>query len=152
MDYEEYERIVKESGLLDEDNLNRYRKVRRRIGAIVRATYKFNENERTLLYGKRHVVIYGCGVYSKHVVTCLDKNHISWDGFVISDNQEPKDKKDGKPVWRLCEYPYDFYDTVVVIGVGQNLEIVVKEPLEEKNIQNVVDSFWVHKEDLAGIE
>ncbi len=147
VEYEEYERIISESGLLEDENLTKYKNVRKRLGAIVRGTYVFNEKEKDLLKGKLHVVIYGCGVYSKSIINCLEKNEIEWDGFVVSDNQDVKEKKN-KPVWRLCDYPYSFEDSAVVIGVGQNLELVVKEALEEKKIHNVVECFWVHEEDL----
>ena len=141
VDIDEYLNEIDTSDLLSNRNKQRYRIDRERLAKIVRCQYNFSEEEEMILKGCEKIVIYGSGNSSEYVRSVLESKHYDISGYVISDDRISSSKD--KPVWRMCEYPFPYNETAVVIGVGQFYEHAVRRELNRYGVQHIVDSFWI---------
>ena len=139
--FEKYREEINNNNILSENNKVRFKDARERIGSIVRGNYFFSDEEKSILNSCSHICIYGCGEYSKYMRECIMYNGFRLDGYLISDDQEIPEASN---IHRLVDYPYDFEDTAVVIGVSQKFEIQIRHELDKYKIRNVIDSFWIH--------
>lgn len=89
----------------------------------------------------KHIVIMGAGEYSNYIKNTLDSHEISWVGYVISNEQKIMNKKE-KAIWHLNEYPYDWEDTLVVVGINQNFESDIMRSLTQAGCKNYITPLW----------
>lgn len=143
---DEYFSILDECDFIPEENRKQYEYGRNKVGAVVRGDYAFEGRDKRSLNKNGHIVIYGCGEYSKYVRNILDKNGYRWDGYVVSDSQSPPEFVDGMKVWKLSEYPYEISETTVVIGVGPDSESTIMKQLRKLGICDVVRPFAISED------
>lgn len=139
---DEYDIILRKSVPEGSDIVKKYEEQRNRVGAFIRGLYLFDESETKQINDSDHVVIFGCGKYSKYAEHVLKNNNVDFTGYVVSDGQENISEKSGKEVWQLCKYPYDFNKTVFVIGVSQAQELEIRRILKNYSVNKIIDTIW----------
>lgn len=91
----------------------------------VRAKYEITDfdsivQQEILSYckGKQNIFIYGAGSNGITISNNLKNNNIMIKGFIISDDQPKQNEKNGFPIFRLSDVPYEKEEICIVVSVG----------------------------------
>ena len=91
----------------------------------------------SVVEGYANVMIYGAGSDGIKVSNMLKKEGVKVEGFIISDDQPGQKEKNGLPIYRLSEVPFEKDATMVLVAVryarDQN---VIMENLRKKGWKN----------------
>lgn len=68
--------------------------------------------------GKKNVLIYGAGTNGIKASNILKQNSAAVRGFVVSDDQPGQKEKNGYPIYRLSEIPYEKDETGIIVSVA----------------------------------
>lgn len=102
-----------------------------------------SEEERKSLSEHKFVVIYGCGGNAPIIEKMLEDIEISYRGYVVSDSQQEIPKiRNGKPVWRLSQYPETYDKTVIVVSAGQKYEAEIRKSLGKYHGYALITPIW----------
>lgn len=116
---------------------------------MLRIIYAEKENGEMRKYHEfEHILIYGQGEFAKYLSIYYKKNDIEIDGYIISDNQNCRERFNEKPVWHLRDYPYEFKDTLVCVAINQRQEVQIRAALKQYDIKNICAPFWFDLEKL----
>ena len=83
---------------------------------------------------KKHVSIYGIGVYGRRVFECLKILQITIQSFVVTKKMaEMESKIDEIPVLGLAELPLDFFvDSEIIVAVDERNHQDIRRAIEER--------------------
>lgn len=114
-----------------------------RVSGNKNGEINLSEEEKQALSGHKFVVIYGCGNNAPIIEAMLDKLKISYEGYVISDNQsEIPEGINGKPVWHLSQYPKAYDKTIIVVSAGQKYEEEIRKCLSKYRGFGLITPLW----------
>lgn len=68
--------------------------------------------------GKENILIYGAGTDGVKTSNILKNNQILIKGFIVSDDQPRQEEKNGFPIYRLSEIPYEKDGMGIIVAVG----------------------------------
>ena len=68
--------------------------------------------------GKENILIYGAGTDGVKTSNILKNNQIYIKGFIVSDDQPRQEEKNGFPIYRLSEIPYEKQNIGIIVAVG----------------------------------
>lgn len=68
--------------------------------------------------GKENILVYGAGTNGIKASNILRNNQILIKGFIVSDDQPKQDAKNGFPIFRLSEIPFEKESMGIIISVG----------------------------------
>lgn len=89
------------------------------------------------------IYIYGAGKCAKRYAGYLEKMHIGYEGFVVSDLIDNSREINGRPVWEISELNVKERDTGIVLGLNPYNQHQVKEILKERGITNNIYSEYI---------
>lgn len=113
------------------------------IFAIAKGEYIFDEDEKKTIIENKHIVVMGTGVFSKYLIHTLKNNNIDFDGYVVSNDQQlAMNTRNGKKIWKLCEYPYGYSNTLILVGIKQNIEEEIVKSLKDNLCENYMMPLW----------
>lgn len=78
----------------------------------------FEADVEAVLAGYEHVVIYGAGANGIKTSNLFRRKGIALQGFMVSDDQPKQAEKNGLPIYRLSEFPFEKEGTMVVVSVA----------------------------------
>ncbi len=114
---------------------------------LLSGVFDMTEKEKATIQLYKKIVVLGIGDYPKHIADNLNHNEIDFCGYVETDFREPGKNFNGKPVWKMKDYPYDWNDTFIVIGgVWKREEEIVPE-LKKYGCEHFFAPLW---NDLLG--
>lgn len=88
-----------------------------------------------------NIVIMGAGNYAGILARQFEHCGITFQGFVVSSNQVVKNNYMDKPVWNICDLPFNLKDTGIVIGINPSIYNQIIEALEEAEVENYICPF-----------
>lgn len=108
--------------------------------------YMFDEdymNEETFLFCKKfqNIVIMGAGKYAGIMAKKLHRKGITFEGFVISDDQQSEHNYLGKAVWKLSSLPFDLVDTGIIIAINPSIWEEITYSLMKVGAKNYICPF-----------
>lgn len=86
------------------------------------------------------IYIYGAGKCARRYAGYLEKMHIGYEGFVVSDLIDNAREIDGHPVWEISELNVKEKDTGIVLGLNSDNKCQVMEILKERGITDNIYS------------
>lgn len=97
----------------------------------------FEADIASIVKGYKYAVIYGAGANGIKTSNLFKKNGIALQGFMISDDQPRQAEKNGFPIYRLSEFPFDREETMVIVSVAyaRSRNAIVKN-LQEKGYKH----------------
>lgn len=78
----------------------------------------FQSNVMSYCEGKENILVYGAGTNGIKASNILKNNNILIKGFIVSDDQPKQDEKNGFPIFRLSEIPYEKESMGIIVSVG----------------------------------
>lgn len=84
----------------------------------------------------KHIYIYGAGKQAVPIADFFIANHISIEGFCVTDKRTNKKNINQIPVYQIDEIPYKDSDTVFVFGVRVQLNAEIEEILKSRGYSN----------------
>lgn len=78
----------------------------------------FEADVASIVAGYKHIVIYGAGANGIKASNLFKRKGIALQGFMISDDQPRQTEKNGLPIYRLSEFPYEKDETMIVVSVA----------------------------------
>ena len=78
----------------------------------------FEADVEAVVAGYEHVVIYGAGANGIKTSNLFRRKGIALQGFMVSDDQPKQAEKNGLPIYRLSEFPFEKEGTMVVVSVA----------------------------------
>lgn len=120
-----------------------YLKEVKRVYENINGEISLTEEERCALSEYDFVVIYGCGGNAPIIEKMLKNLGVFYKGYVVSNSQSeiPKERN-GKPIWRLSQYPEAYDKTVIVVSVGQKYETEIRKSLSEYHGYILITPLW----------
>lgn len=88
-----------------------------------------------------YVIIMGAGNYAGIIARQLENQEISFEGFVISNTEETKQKYLGKPIWKFDSLPFNLKDTGIIIGISPIIWDQIIYSLKESGANNYICPF-----------
>lgn len=91
----------------------------------------------SIVKGYKYAVIYGAGANGIKTSNLFKKNGLTLQGFMISDDQPRQAEKNGYPIYRLSEFPFNREETMVIVSVAyaRSRNEIVKN-LEDKGFKH----------------
>lgn len=106
----------------------------------------YNPEIEKFAFSKKYIVIFGAGVYATILAKQMEYNHINFDGFVVSDNQNIEKYKQEKDIYKLRDLPYDKREVGVIVGVNPYIWHEVIQTLEIAEITSYICPFLLNDE------
>ncbi len=78
----------------------------------------FQSDVLTYCKGKENILIYGAGTNGIKASNILKSNQILIKGFIVSDDQPKQGEKNGFPIFRLSEIPFEKDEIGIIISVA----------------------------------
>lgn len=86
----------------------------------------------------KFVCCYGAGMYGKRFVKYSKKKKIKIDAFLVSDDQDCKEKFFlGVPIYKISEIPFSKNDCGVIVALDEKYHSIVLDNLKKNNLNNV---------------
>lgn len=67
---------------------------------------------------REKLLIYGAGTNGIKISNILSNNGIAAEGFIVSDDQPKQQEKNGLPIYRLSEIPYEKSEIGIIVSVA----------------------------------
>ncbi len=96
----------------------------------------------------KKVYIMGAGKYAAVIAKKLDKYHIDYQGFVVSDNQKCAGLYLGKEVWKFNELTSELENAALVVGINPCIWSQIDRQLEEAKINSYCCPFCVSTDEF----
>lgn len=93
--------------------------------------------------GKKHIVVFGTGVFAHKLLALLNNDNISIDGFVVSDSKSILDGEKNRIVWKIKDYPYSWKDTYLIIAVSHKYQLEIENILVQNEINEYIAPYWL---------
>lgn len=86
----------------------------------------------------KFICCYGAGAYGKRFAKYCKKNKLQLDAFLVSDDQECKEKFFlNIPIYMLSQIPFSRNDCGVIIAMDEKYHSVILDNLKNNNLNNV---------------
>ena len=114
----------------------------KRVHRIIKSDeIRFDDDSIAKLERYGRIFIFGAGHYSHCIKKMLDNSGLKWDGFVVSNRSDEKNRNN-PPILSIDQLSSDSANTMIVIGVGMMWrdEILIK--LKEYGLNNYMSPLW----------
>ena len=87
------------------------------------------------------IVIMGAGNYAGIIARKLECHSISFEGFVISNEERMMDRYLGKRVWKFESIPYELKKVGIIIGINPIIWNQIIDSLNKAGANNYICPF-----------
>ena len=99
---------------------------------------------RSFLDKHENIVIMGTGEVGKIVADQMRNNDVEISGFAVTSVKDGNDTFEGKPIWKLSDYPFGMNDVGIIVAIMPKLNDGVIGSLENSKIN---DYIWPYQFD-----
>lgn len=89
----------------------------------------------------KHIAIFGAGDYACRLAKQLDKHHVLYDGFLVSDWKGDGRMYLNKPIWHLSKIPFRKEETGIIIAINPIIWNQIVDSLEKYGVADYICPF-----------
>ena len=102
--------------------------------AMLKGTYRIEEEIRNNICSAKNIIIYGNGNYSDIVKVVLENNSIDWTGSVVTElSEEERNNSARWKLWQVTELPYKVKECFFVVAVSDKYKEEIETVLRCMN-------------------
>jgi hypothetical protein len=80
--------------------------------------YRVNQKLHAFAAKKKHILIYGAGVYGRGILQTFKRCGLNADGFVVSGSVSNESRVDGLPVYSITALPFPRKGTAIIVALS----------------------------------